>query len=236
MSLTQSIGKCTCRLHGLMEKTRSLDFTAALLLRLYLAPIFLMAAINKFNTSDGKFLGIPVPETVWGIFPVVNPNVINWFGNSDWGLGMPAPALMAYLASYTELLGAMLLLFGLAVRWISIPLMATMVVAAVSVHWKNGWLAIADGKMFLFADERVMTALDRKSKAISLLKEHGNYSWLTNNGDYAFVVLNNGIEFAATYFIMLLALFFIGGGKYVSADYWIKRRFHCEVSKLSEAS
>ena len=236
MSLVQSIGKYTCRLHKMMDKTRALEFTAPVLLRLYLAPIFLMAAINKFSTTNGKFLGIPVPETVWGIFPVVNPNVINWFGNSDWGLGMPAPALMAYLASYTELFGAILLLFGLAVRWISIPLMATMVVAAVSVHWKNGWLAIADGKMFLFADQRVLTALDRKASAISILKEHGNYSSLTNNGDYAFVVLNNGIEFAATYFIMLLTLFFIGGGKYISADYWIKRRFQCEVNKLSESA
>jgi putative oxidoreductase len=38
-------------------------------------------------------------------------------------------------------------------------------------------------------------------------------------------VLNNGIEFAATYFIMLLALFFLGGGKYISADYWIARKY-----------
>ncbi len=33
----------------------------------------------------------------------------------------------------------------------------------------------------------------------------------------------NGIEFAATYFIMLLALLVIGGGKYVSIDYWIAK-------------
>jgi uncharacterized membrane protein YphA (DoxX/SURF4 family) len=39
------------------------------------------------------------------------------------------------------------------------------------------------------------------------------------------VILNNGIEFAATYFIMLLALFFIGAGKYLSVDYWIARRY-----------
>jgi hypothetical protein len=38
-------------------------------------------------------------------------------------------------------------------------------------------------------------------------------------------MLNNGIEFAATYFIMLLALFFIGAGKYFSADYWIARKW-----------
>ena len=39
------------------------------------------------------------------------------------------------------------------------------------------------------------------------------------------MILNNGIEFAVTYFIMLLALFFTGGGKYLSFDYWIARRF-----------
>jgi hypothetical protein len=38
-------------------------------------------------------------------------------------------------------------------------------------------------------------------------------------------VLNNGIEFAATYFVMLLALLYLGSGK-AGADYWINRRFH----------
>ena len=64
---------------------------------------------------------------------------------------------------------------------------------------------------------------NKKETAKEILKEHGNYDWLTENG--SFVVLNNGIEFAATYFIMLLALFFIGGGRYVSVDYWIKEKF-----------
>ncbi|HEX5635541.1 MAG TPA: DoxX family protein, partial [Gammaproteobacteria bacterium] len=32
----------------------------------------------------------------------------------------------------------------------------------------------------------------------------------------------NGIEFAATYLIMLLVLFFYGAGRYVSADYWLQ--------------
>ena len=38
------------------------------------------------------------------------------------------------------------------------------------------------------------------------------------------MVLNNGIEFAATYFIMLLSLLFTGGGRYSSLDYWLARR------------
>jgi uncharacterized membrane protein YphA (DoxX/SURF4 family) len=129
---------------------------------------------------------------------------------------------MAWMASLTEAGGAVLLLFGLGVRWISIPLMVTMIVAAVTVHIQNGWLAIAEGTGF-FATERTMGAIDRLDHVKDILKEHSNYSWLTENGPI--VVLNNGIEFAATYFIMLLALLIIGAGKYASLDYWIAKRF-----------
>ena len=56
-----------------------------------------------------------------------------------------------------------------------------------------------------------------------LLEEHGNIEWLTEHGN--FVVSNNGIEWAATYLIMLLALFFLGGGRLISVDYWLARTF-----------
>jgi len=129
---------------------------------------------------------------------------------------------MAYLASWTKYFGAILLLVWLAVRWISLPLMFTMVVAVVTVHWQNCWLAIAEGSG-LFATERTAGAIERLDAAKSILQEHGNYSWLTENG--GFVVLNNGIEFAATYFIMMLVLFFSGAGNCLSLDYWIARRW-----------
>jgi uncharacterized membrane protein YphA (DoxX/SURF4 family) len=103
--------------------------------------------------------------------------------------------------------------------------MVTMVVAAVSVHWQNGWLAIAEGSG-LFATERTQGAIERLDRAKDILQEHANYSWITENG--SLVMLNNGIEFAATYFIMLLALFFIGAGKYFSVDYWIARTWRKE--------
>ncbi len=140
-------------------------------------------------------------------------STIAWFGNPDWGLGLPMPELMAWAAALTEAGGAILLLIGLATRWISIPLMITMLVAAVTVHWDKGWAAIAE----------TPEATERLNAATGLLQQHGNYDWLTGSGD--FVVLNNGIEFAATYFIMLLALFFIGSGKYLSVDYWVARQF-----------
>jgi uncharacterized membrane protein YphA (DoxX/SURF4 family) len=43
-------------------------------------------------------------------------STIAWFANSDWGLGLPFPELMAYLAWGAEYFGAILLLIGLAVR------------------------------------------------------------------------------------------------------------------------
>jgi uncharacterized membrane protein YphA (DoxX/SURF4 family) len=190
------------KIHALLDQTRRLDFLAPLALRLYLVPIFWMAGSKKLAAID---------------------STAEWFGNPEWGLGLPFPELMAWLATLTEITGAIFLFLGLAVRYISIPLMITMVVAAVTVHWQNGWLAIAEGPGSLFANERTIGAIERLDKAKDILREYGHYDWLTQNG--SFVVLNNGIEFAATYFIMLLALFFIGAGRYASIDYWIRRRF-----------
>jgi putative oxidoreductase len=186
----------------LLEKIiEAIGFIGPLLLRLYLVPIFWIAGTKKIDSME---------------------DTIAWFGNPDWGLGLPFPTLMAWSASLTEAGGALLLLFGLGIRWISIPLMCTMIVAALTVHIQNGWLAIAEGAGF-FATERTMGAIDRLDRAKDILKEHGNYNWLTENG--SLVILNNGIEFAATYFVMLLALLVIGGGKYVSVDYWIAKKF-----------
>ena len=184
-------------LQRLLDSTRSIDFLAPLLLRIYLVPVFWVAGMNKLNGFD---------------------DVVAWFGNPDWGLGLPMPWLMAALATGTEVIGAVMLLIGLGVRWISIPLMVTMLVAAFSVHWVNGWQAVADAKS-PFPPADIADATQRLDAAKGLLQQHGNYDWLTGSG--SFVISNNGIEWAATYFIMLLALFFIGGGKYLSADYWI---------------
>ncbi len=205
-------------LQNLLDRTRAADFLAPLALRLYLAPVFWMAGSRKLENPWPGCLGDESGPC--NLRP--KQDIIDWFGNPDWGLGLPLPELMACLAAWTEYFGAILLLAGLAVRWISLPLMFTMIVAALTVHWQNGWLAIAEGSG-LFATERTAGAIERLDAAKSILQEHGNYSWLTENG--SFVVLNNGIEFAATYFIMLLVLFFTGAGKYLSLDFWIARRW-----------
>lgn len=189
------------KLYAGFDKARCLDFLAPLLLRLYLAPVFWMAGSNKFMHFS---------ETA------------EWFGNSEWGLGLPAPYVLVFLVALFEVLGAIFLLAGLATRLISLPLMVIMVVAALTVHWNNGWLAIATGSG-IFATERTLGAIERLEKAKEILQAQADFQWLTEHGNLA--IINNGIEFAATYFVMLLVLFFIGGGRYVSADFWLQRRY-----------
>lgn len=205
------------RMHDLLDIIRKADFLAPLLLRLFLAVVFIAAGLQKAGSFD---------------------SIVNWFGNPDWGLGLPFPWLMAFLATSAELVGGFLLLFGLATRYIAVPLMITMLVAAFAVHWDNGWFAIAPSDPETnFARPLAMVGIPaakrsleesvetgrKVSAARSILREHGNYSWLTSKGN--FVVMQNGIEFAATYFIMLLVLFFQGAGRYASIDYWLHRQF-----------
>ena len=178
--------------NAIFLRLKYIDGLAPLALRLYLVPVFWVAGTTKLAGME---------------------NTIAWFGNPDWGLGLPFPALMAYLAAYTEVIGAILLALGLATRWVSIPLIVTMLVAAFAVHWQHGWAAIADSNV-----QEVAVRLER---AREILQEHGNYDWLTEKG--GLVILNNGIEFAATYMLMLVVLLFGGGGRYVSLDYWLDR-------------
>lgn len=93
-------------------------------------------------------------------------------------------------------------------------------VAIFTVHWQNGWQAIADPSA-PFANAQVFASADKLEYALQLLMQYGNYDWLTSNG--SLMILNNRIEFAATYLIMLLALIVMGGGCYVSVDDWMNR-------------
>lgn len=186
---------------NLLDRARRLDFLGPLALRLYLSPVFILAGWNKLSALE---------------------DTASYFGDY---LGLPAPMLMALLAGLVEFFGGLALLFGLALRLMTIPLMLTMLVAAGTAHWDKGWHALPETTLTVPWEWRmdlIESAQDRKERAQSILREHGNYAWLTEAGPVT--VLKNGIEFAATYFIMLLVLFFSGAGTYVSADYWIRRR------------
>ncbi len=201
------------RAQDVLDLRRHVDFIGSLLLRIYLVPVFFVAGANKWNplAADGTLNPF---EGLAGI--------AEWFGNPDWGLGLPAPMLMAILAWSAEYLGAIALALGFAVRWICLPLMSTMVVAATTVHWDNGWQAVHD-LMSPHYSADAPEALARLQRAKEILMSHGDYEWITERG--SLVLANNGIEWAATYLVMLVALFFLGGGRFVSADYWLARRW-----------
>lgn len=176
---------------------RALNFLAPLAIRLYLVPVFWVAGTNKLNDFNG---------------------IVEWFTI----LELPYPIIMAWLATGTELVGAVLLLFGFATRWIAIPLMIVMAVAAWKVHWQNGWQAVHD-LLSPWANSAAPTAIEQLNKFEQQAYNMKSYQALMEQGNLA--VLNNGIEWSATYFIMLLALFFIGAGKYFSFDYYIKQKY-----------
>ena len=200
-----------------------LDGVVSLLIRLILGPVLIAAGWEKLADENWFSQGVlPFPFSVL-------PTELSWF-----------------LASWTEFLGGICLLLGLAVRLWSIPLAIAMLVAAVSVHWDNGWPAIAPSNppaicipetqaaaavgLFersikcLNVNARTIEAADRLTMAKSILDEHGRISYL--NGSGAIAKLNSGIEFATIYFAMLLALLIIGGGKYLSLDYYIRLILH----------
>ncbi|MGD8783623.1 MAG: DoxX family protein [Thioalkalispiraceae bacterium] len=188
-------------IQSLLDKTRQLDFLAPLLLRIFLAPILIIAGFGKITNLENTSL---------------------WFEHS---LGMPFPYLMAILAGFTEFLGGIAILIGLATRYAAIPLMFTMIVAATTAHWQNGWHVLPETTLTVpweWRMDKIEGAAQRRDKAREILKEHSNYKWITEHGSVT--ILKNGIEFAATYFLMLLVLFFYGGGRYVSIDYWIKEK------------
>ena len=217
--MIDAINNAYQRLVGLLTH---FDGVASLLLRLILGPVLIAAGWEKITGE-------------------------NWFGfqldSFPFPFNVLPPDLSWFLASWTEFLGGIALLLGLGTRLIAIPLAVTMFVAAWSVHLDNGWPAIAPSsppavcipgeaahsQSNVFeryikcynVNERTIEASKRLERAKGILREHGNWRYL--NGSGSIVKLNNGIEFAATYLVMLLALMVIGGGRWFSLDYWIAR-------------
>ncbi|WBF45881.1 DoxX family protein [Serratia rubidaea] len=178
-----------------VSKVKKADFVPLLLIRLYLLPVI-------FEGAHSKVLGFS--------------NTVAWFATptAEGGLDMPFPWLLAFLATSTEVVGLVCIALGLFTRIIAIPMMVVMSVASLMVHWSHGWLAIASNDM---------ESAQRMTAFLQWLMQNfpGRYNYITQLGDP--VILNNGIEFSATYFIMLLVLLVWGGGRYISADYWLKK-------------
>ena len=214
--------------HRILNKLQFLDGLPSLLIRLILAPVMIIAGFNKLALSGDV--------THFYQYFLASEDIVAWFGNSDWGLGLPMPSVLAFLAAWTEFLGGIFILLGLFTRLTAIPLMITMLVAATTVHASNGWFAVTPTDAST-SPARVLNwlaipgseaslvnsnkASERLAKMRELLETHGYTEYLYAKGKP--VILNNGIEFSAIYFVMLLSLFFAGGGRYVSLDYWLTR-------------
>lgn len=201
----------------LVTKLQQLDFMPLLLLRLYLAPVMLQAGWIKLHNFD---------------------STLSWFANPDWGLGLPVPMLFLSLVILCELGGGLCLLFGLFTRLTALGLSITMLVAMLTVHAKNGWLAISDASSWLadgtiFRNEEVLAAPEKLARVNEILQQQPDYEWLISSGKL--VVLNNGIEFAATYFVMLLVLMVYGSGRFLSLDFWLSRKV-MQPTKVQEVS
>ena len=219
-NIVTSYNRLYDRVFGLISN--HLGGVVSVTLRLVLGPVLIGAGWEKIS-GDNWFSQDLLP------FPFnVIPVELSWF-----------------LASWTEFIGGICLLLGLATRVWAIPLAVTMLVAAGSVHWDNGWPAVAPSNPAQICvpdteahaqsnilqryikcynvNERTIEASKRLSRAKSILREHGNYSYL--NGSGSIVKLNNGIEFAMMYFAMLMALLIIGGGRYFSLDYYLALLF-----------
>ncbi len=202
--------------HRIVSRLAVFDGIAPLLMRIFLAPVFIKAGYGKLRLDEE---GLGLLDRI-----SANPDVVAWFGNPDWGLGLPMPELLACFAGWAEFFGGWLLLLGLLTRIAALPLMFTMIIAAATVHWDNGWHTLPEARLTVpweWRTDLIDEGLERKAQAVSILRQHGNYPHLTSAG--SFTVLKNGIEFAATYFVMLLSLFFTGGGRFFSMDYWAQR-------------
>lgn len=111
----------------------------------------IMKLIELFNSSMEQLKDLPLllirlvlaygfwgPATMkWNDISAIG----DWFASMD----IPFPLLNAYLAASTELVGVFLLLLGLGTRFISIPLIITMLVAIFTVHFSNGFEAGNNG-------------------------------------------------------------------------------------------
>ncbi len=198
MNLLNSCVRLAC---SWLKRLQAADWLAPLAIRLYLAPVFWVAGINKWHPDRGLEF------------------TARYFDR----LGYPLPELMAFLACATEIVGAVALLLGLATRLACIPLMFVMTIAVTTVHWKNGWQITADPRS-PFPSDDTDGARDRLGEARRVLREqgealHGDTGWFTEFG--SIVILNNGVVLGVTYFVLLLALFYLGGGRWVSLDHYI---------------
>ena len=175
-------------MNGKLENFSSL---AQLGLRLILAFGFYTAAMNHWSNMAGT---------------------VYYF---DQVLGIPMPAFNAYLATLTEFAGALLLTLGLFTRYISIPLIITMLVAILTAHWGNGYVAFENipENSFLFSEAGNILGTTSGVEVYHDGIKVGNVD----------TVSTGGMEIPVMYSFMLLMLVAKGAGSF-SLDFFLFRK------------
>jgi len=140
------------------------------------------------------------------------PGTISYF---DQVLGIPMPAFNAYLATLTEFAGALLLSLGLFTRYISIPLIITMLVAILTAHWGNGYVAFENipENSFLFSEAGNILGTTSGVEVFHDGAKVGNVD----------TVATGGMEIPVMYIFMLLILVAKGAGT-LSLDAFLFRK------------
>jgi putative oxidoreductase len=99
----------------------------------------------RFDTEQLKDYGIALLRIIVGIvFVMHGAQKVFTFGiegvtGGFTQMGIPFPALSAWLVSGVELVGGAALILGLATRFVAVPIAFSMLVAVAMVHAKNGF-------------------------------------------------------------------------------------------------
>ncbi len=105
----------------------------------------------KFKNALGRLTDLPPLFfrliLAYGFYEPAMRKISNINAIAEWFAGMnyPLPTLNAYMATFTETSGFILLFLGLGTRIIAIPLSVVMVVAITTVHLGNGFEAANNG-------------------------------------------------------------------------------------------
>ncbi|SCA63842.1 Uncharacterized protein HI_1602 [Chlamydiales bacterium SCGC AG-110-M15] len=93
---------------------------------------------EKFSSLSSLFFRLIL---AYGFYEPAMKKLGNIEATAQWfdSMNFIYPIAMAWAAGLTEGFGVILLFFGLATRFISIPLMFVMVVAITTVHWDAGF-------------------------------------------------------------------------------------------------
>lgn len=171
-----------------LEWMRVFDFLAPLAIRLFLAFIFWVSGIQRLGLFSGADFVWYNPMT-WTNAAAFQQNVAGMGASILPGMGAETLVL---LLGIIEIVAAICLILGFAVRWVVLALMFVVVVQLL--------MAVSDTGFGAAMQQLLMT--------------HG-YTNMTNNI----------VEVYLVYFILLLALFFMGAGRWVSLDWFIYRSF-----------